>query len=159
MSRQLLTPDRNCDIHMGGYDFACAECHKTRNHQISGKSSSVPVAEGVVNCESCHSETPHYSGNLLDHHLNDHSKTLACNVCHARCLPGCKPTKTWWDWSQAGDKEREVKKDKYGQPDYDWKKGIQVGGVRTAGLHLVLGYMDRVLMGDKVDLDADVITD
>ena len=27
------------------------------------------VAEGVVACESCHSETPHYSGNLLDHHL------------------------------------------------------------------------------------------
>ncbi|MDY0375719.1 MAG: hypothetical protein RBQ72_08330 [Desulfobacterium sp.] len=31
MSRQLLEPDRNCDVHMGGYDFSCTECHKTRN--------------------------------------------------------------------------------------------------------------------------------
>jgi octaheme c-type cytochrome (tetrathionate reductase family) len=159
MSRQLLTPDRNCDIHMGGYDFACAECHKTRNHKIAGKSSSVPVAEGVVACESCHSQTPHYSGNLLDHHLNDHSKTLACNVCHSPVFAKCKPTKVWWDWSQAGDKKREVKKDKYGQPDYNWKKGefkwVESG---VPDYTWYAGYMDRVLIGDKVDLDADVIT-
>jgi octaheme c-type cytochrome (tetrathionate reductase family) len=158
LSRQLLTPDRNCDIHMGGYDFACAECHTTRNHQIAGRSSSVPVAEGVVTCEKCHSQTPHYSGGLLDHHLNTHSKTLACNVCHAPVFAKCKPTKTWWDWSKAGDRKREVKKDKYGQPDYSWQKGEfawEESGVPDYTWYA--GYMDRVLMGDKVNLNADVI--
>ena len=59
LSRQLLTPDRNCDVHMGGYDFTCTECHRTRNHRIAGRSSSVPVVEGVVVCEDCHSTAPH----------------------------------------------------------------------------------------------------
>ena len=36
LSRQLLKPERNCDVHMGGYDFQCAECHRTRNHKIAG---------------------------------------------------------------------------------------------------------------------------
>jgi hypothetical protein len=41
LSRQLLQPERNCDVHMGGYDFQCTECHRTRNHKIAGRSSSV----------------------------------------------------------------------------------------------------------------------
>ena len=158
MSRQLLQPDRNCDIHMGGYDFRCTECHKTRNHKIAGRSSSVPVAEGVVQCQQCHADAPHYSGGLLDHHLNNHSKTLDCNVCHAPVFAKCKPTKTFWDWSRAGDKKRKVKRDKYGKPDYNWKKGEFKWEESSAPDYAWFsGYMKRVLMGEKIDMNADVI--
>lgn len=158
MSRQLLEPDRNCDVHMGGYDFDCAECHKTRNHKIAGRSSSVPVAEAAVTCVQCHSEFPHYSGELLDHHLNAHSKTLDCNVCHSPVFAKCKPTKTWWDWSKAGDKERKPKKDKYGEPDYNWQKGeFKWEESAVPDYAWSSGYMNRVLIGDKVNLNAEVI--
>jgi len=158
LSRQLLYPDRSCDIHMGGYDFACTECHKTRNHKIAGRSSSVPVAEGIVTCEQCHSAAPHYSGGLLDYHLNAHSKTLDCNVCHSPVLAKCKPTKTFWDWSKAGDKTRKPKMDKYGQPDYDWKKGeFKWEESAVPDYAWYSGFMDRVLLGDKMDLTQNVI--
>jgi octaheme c-type cytochrome (tetrathionate reductase family) len=158
MSRQLLTPDRNCDIHMGGYDFTCTECHETRNHKIAGRSSSVPAAEGKVTCQQCHSDEPHYCGSLLDHHLNQHAKTLDCNVCHSPVFAKCKPTKTWWDWSKAGDKKRKPQKDKYGKPDYNKKKGeFKWGESVVPDYAWDSGYMNRVLMGDKVNINADVI--
>ncbi len=158
MSRQLLTPERSCDIHMGGYDFSCTQCHKTRNHKIAGRSTSVPVAEGTVSCENCHGQAPHYSGNLLDHHLNNHSKTLDCNVCHSPVFAKCKPTKTFWDWSKAGDKSRKPQMDKYGKPDYDWKKGDFLWEESAApDYQWFSGYMDRVLVGDKVDTNARII--
>ena len=83
LSRQLLKPERTCDVHMGGYDFQCAECHRTRNHKIAGRATSVPVTEGSRNCEDCHTGSPHYGDDLLDHHLNKHSATIACTTCHA----------------------------------------------------------------------------
>jgi octaheme c-type cytochrome (tetrathionate reductase family) len=158
LSRQLLKPARSCDIHMGGYDFACAECHKTRNHKIAGRSSSVAAAEGKVTCGQCHSQTPHYKGGLLDHHLNEHCKTLDCNVCHSPVFAKCKPTKVWWDWSKAGNKKRKPGKDKYGKPDYHWKKGefkwVESGVPDYAWDS---GYMKRVLLGDRVDIHAKII--
>jgi octaheme c-type cytochrome (tetrathionate reductase family) len=158
MSRQLLTPERSCDVHMGGYDFACTECHKTRNHRIAGRSTSVPVAEGKVSCQDCHGENPHYSGGLLDHHLNNHCKTLECNVCHSPVFAKCKPTKTYWDWSQAGDKNRKPQMDKYGKPDYNWKKGFfKWEESAVPDYRWYSGYMHRVLLGDKVDTNAEVI--
>ncbi len=158
LSRQLLEPERSCDIHMGGYDFTCTECHKTRNHKIAGRSSSVAAAEGIVTCNQCHSETPHYCGSLLDHHLNEHSRTLDCNVCHSPVFAKCKPTKTWWDWSRAGDKERKIKRDKYGKPDYHWKKGEfkwEESSVPTYTWYS--GYTKRILLGETVDINKDII--
>jgi octaheme c-type cytochrome (tetrathionate reductase family) len=158
MSRELLKPSRNCDVHMGGYDFSCTVCHKTRNHKIAGRSSSVPVAEGKITCEQCHSKQPHYSGNLLDHHLNTHSKTLNCNVCHSPVFAKCKPTKTFWDWSKAGDKKRKPKMDKYGKPDYNWKKGeFKWEESAVPDYAWDSGFMNRVLVGDKVDINKKII--
>lgn len=158
MSRQLLKPDRNCDVHMGGYDFSCTECHKTRNHKIAGRSSSVPVAEGAVKCQDCHSDTPHYSGNLTSHHLNKHCKTIDCNTCHSPVYAKCKPTKTWWDWSKAGDKNRKPKMDEYGQPDYDKQKGeFKWAESPKPEYAWFNGYMDRVFIGDKVDINQPII--
>ncbi len=158
LSRNLLEPSRMCDIHMGGYDFSCTECHKTRNHRIEGRSSSVPVAEGVTACTDCHSETPHYSGGLMDHHLNNHCKTIDCNTCHSPVYAKCKPTKTWWDWSKAGDKKRKPKKDKYGEPDYDWKKGeFKWKESPKPAYAWFNGYMNRIFIGDKVDTNVDFV--
>jgi hypothetical protein len=154
LSRQLLTPDRNCDVHMGGYDFQCTECHRTRNHKIAGRSSSVPVVEGSISCTNCHTAKPHSGAKLLDHHLNKHSDTIACTTCHAPVYAKCKPTKVFWDWSKAGDKDRKPKKDKYGMPDYDWKKGEFLWKESAKPIYAWYGgFMKRILLGDKLDLD------
>jgi octaheme c-type cytochrome (tetrathionate reductase family) len=153
LSRQLLHPERNCDVHMGGYDFQCTECHRTRNHKIAGRSSSVPVAESDISCENCHSATPHYGDNLLDHHLNKHSENVACTTCHAPVYAKCKPTKTFWDWSKAGDKKRKPKKDKYGMKDYHWKKGEFIWKESAKPVYRWYGgFTKRVLLGDQLDL-------
>lgn len=158
MSRQLLDPERSCDIHMGGYDFQCSECHRTRNHKIAGRSTSVPVAEGGFSCENCHGEQPHYGDGLLIHHLNKHAETIACNTCHSPVYAKCKPTVVSWDWSKAGDKSRKPQKDKYGMEDYNWMKGefvwVESGKPNYTWYN---GSMKRVLLGDKVDIDAPLV--
>ena len=153
LSRNLLKPSRSCDVHMGGYDFSCVECHKTKKHKIAGSSSSVPVSEGRVKCSDCHSEKPHSNNELLSHHLNNHSKSIDCNTCHSPVYAKCKPTKVWWDWSKAGDKKRKPKNDKYGMPDYNWKKGeFKWSESEKPAYVWYSGYMQRVLIGDKVDI-------
>jgi octaheme c-type cytochrome (tetrathionate reductase family) len=158
MSRELFKPDRNCDVHMGGYDFQCAECHRARNHKIAGRSSSVAVSEGAISCENCHGEQPHFGDGLLIHHLNKHAETIACNTCHSPVYAKCKPTVEFWDWSKAGDKSRKPKKDKYGMEDYHWMKG-EFGWIESGKPSYTWynGSMKRVLLGDKVDIDAPLI--
>jgi hypothetical protein len=105
-------------------------------------------------CENCHSDTPHYGDDLLDHHLNKHSDNIACTTCHAPVYAKCKPTKTFWDWSKAGDKKRKPKKDKYGMKDYNWKKGEFIWKESAKPVYRWYGgFMKRVLLGDKLDLD------
>ena len=155
MSEVLRYPDRNCDVHMGGYNFACADCHEAVNHKIKGRSTSLPVAEGSRSCEDCHSDKPHYGNSMLDHHLNKHTDTVACNTCHSPVFSKCKPTKTWWDWSTAGDKAREVGKDKYGMPDYNWMKGEFEWKESNKPVYAWYdGYMERLLLGDPVNPEA-----
>jgi octaheme c-type cytochrome (tetrathionate reductase family) len=155
MSSELYWPDRNCDVHMGGYNFECTECHKTRNHKISGRSTSVPVAEGSRACEDCHTSKPHYGESLLDHHLNKHCETLACNTCHSPIYSKCRATKTWWDWSTAGDKKHVVHKDKYGKPDYSWMKGnFRWKEASKPSYAWYNGFMERRLLGDTINPEA-----
>ena len=156
----LYYPTRNCDVHMGGMDFQCHDCHTTRNHKISGKSLSLPVAEGSRSCEDCHTDKPHnvpsvekYEGSdLLSHHLNDHVKHLHCQTCHSPVYAKCNPTKTWWDWSKAGDKQRKPKKDKYGMPDYSWNKGEFRWKESAKPDYLWYnGGVKRYILGDKIN--------
>jgi octaheme c-type cytochrome (tetrathionate reductase family) len=155
MSGELLTPDRNCDIHMGGYDFSCTECHRTRNHKIAGRSTTVPVVEGAFSCENCHTAKPHNKDGLLDTHLNQHCESIDCNTCHSPVYAKCRPTKTWWDWSKAGDKNRKPQKDKYGLPDYDWKKGeFEWKESPKPEYAWFGGFTKRILLGDEVDIHA-----
>ncbi|MFZ2631977.1 MAG: tetrathionate reductase family octaheme c-type cytochrome [Desulfosalsimonadaceae bacterium] len=158
LSSELLHPSRNCDIHMGGYDFQCVACHRTRNHQIAGRSNSVPVVEGARSCKNCHADKPHYRDNLLSHHLNKHCETIDCNTCHSPVYAKCKPTKVWWDWSKAGDKNRIVKKDKYGMPDYAWEKGEFAWAESPKPEYAWYnGFVKRILLGDKVDMNQPVV--
>ena len=155
MSSVLRYPTRNCDIHMGGYDFVCTDCHKTVNHKIKGRATSLPVSEGSRSCEDCHTSKPHYGETLLDYHLNKHCETVACNTCHSPVFSKCNPTKTWWDWSMAGDKKREPGKDKYGMPDYNWMKGEFLWKESNKPSYAWYnGYMQRLLLGDAINPEA-----
>ncbi|MCG2763192.1 MAG: tetrathionate reductase family octaheme c-type cytochrome [Desulfarculaceae bacterium] len=152
MNGILYYPSKSCDVHMGGMDFACQECHKTRNHKISGRSLSLPVAEGSRTCQDCHTNKPHNGNSLLDHHLNRHVEHLFCVTCHSPVYAKCRATKTWWDWSKAGRKERKPKKDRYGMPDYDWKKGEFLWKESMKPAYAWYnGKVERVLLGDKID--------
>jgi octaheme c-type cytochrome (tetrathionate reductase family) len=163
MNSILYYPSRSCDVHMGGMDFQCHECHKTRNHKIAGRSLSLPVAEGSRSCQDCHTAAPHkyHAGegheghNLLNHHLNRHVEHIACVTCHSPVYSKCVPSKTWWDWSTAGDKERKPKKDKYGMPDYSWMKGDFAWGESVKPSYAWYnGAVKRHLIGDKISPDG-----
>ncbi|SDD73352.1 tetrathionate reductase family octaheme c-type cytochrome [Desulfuromonas thiophila] len=155
MGNNLLDPDPRCDVHMGDLDFGCVDCHRTYQHRIAGRSSSVAPAEGVVRCEDCHSAAPHYRNGLLAAHLNRHSASLACNVCHSPVYAKCTPTKNWWDWSKAGDTGRQPQMTRLGDsdplPDYHVQKG-EFAWQRAATPDYVWfdGTMERVLVGDAV---------
>lgn len=158
MNSCLRYPDRMCDVHMGGYDFSCTECHTTVGHEISGRSTSCPVTEIPLSCEKCHSGSPHYQNDLLDPHLNEHCEHVACNTCHTPVFAKKKPTKVWWDWSTAGDKERKPVKVEYGLTDYHWKKGDQKWDMAARPDYAWYnGYMKRYLIGDTFDPAVEVL--
>ncbi len=138
LDSSLLNPSRDLDVHMtaqnGGPDFDCIRCHTTTNHQIDGRCYKVPAAKerkslleddkvSRITCVSCHTEEPHEPG----HKANDHTDRVACQSCHIPRYAREKPTKMFWDWSQAGQKNPDgsikVKKGDLGKPVYHTKKG------------------------------------
>jgi octaheme c-type cytochrome (tetrathionate reductase family) len=156
MSSVLYYPDPDTDVHMGGYDYQCAECHPSRNHRIAGRSFLSPVAEGGLTCESCHTSKPHQSAGLLNHHLNTHGRAVACTTCHLPVYNVHAPSKTFWDWSKTGDKGRKKNKNQYGKNDYSlakgefkWNKGVK------PAYSWYNGKAIRYLMGDKINPDPD----
>ncbi len=111
LDASLVKPDRAVDVHMNanGANFTCTECHTTVNHQIAGRYYDHPAyaertfamrgtQQSALGCETCHGTAPH------PHHskLNDHTDKVSCQACHIPLLAPAKPTKMWWDWSQAG---------------------------------------------------------
>ncbi|ROQ89823.1 tetrathionate reductase family octaheme c-type cytochrome [Desulfosoma caldarium] len=158
MNSILYYPSRNCDVHMGGMDFQCVDCHKTRNHKISGRSTSVPVVEGSHSCETCHTAQPHGdASNVLNHHLNRHTEHVACVTCHSPIYAKCKATKVFWDWSKAGDKKRKPKKDKYGMPDYSWQKGEFIWKESAKPeYYWYNGKVRRYVLGDRFEPNGPV---
>jgi hypothetical protein len=99
---------------------------------------------------------------MLDHHLNKHSATLDCNICHSPVYAKQAPTKTWWDWSKAGDKQRKPVLRDYGDgkplPDYNVKKG-EFSWQRAVKPEYTWfnGHMQRVLLGDSVAGDEGTV--
>lgn len=133
MDVTLTHPHLSVDVHMSeqGADFQCTECHKTRNHKVSGRCFDVPayvdrqyvmrgIETNLLACEACHGTTPHpytnpaYKANGQKHDkltwadksrnrkLNEHADKVSCQACHIPTMAREKATKVWWDWSKAG---------------------------------------------------------
>ena len=155
MSSMLAKPTKDHDVHMGvadgGLDFRCQDCHKTRNHMISGRSISVAAVEGDLSCEYCHTDRPHIGSELIDHHLNKHTQHVACQTCHIPVYSKSNPTKVFWDWSTAGQ-DCNIPKDKYGKPTYAKKKGtFKWKEAVKPSYQWYNGTVKRYLLGDRIN--------
>jgi octaheme c-type cytochrome (tetrathionate reductase family) len=142
LDQTMLNPPARIDVHMGEHDLVCVDCHKTKDHEMSGRSMSVSVSD--VNralCTDCHAQRPH-----AEARLNGHVDAVACTTCHIPYMAVQTPTKLYWDWSTAGqdigdDTHHYLKKKgtfNYGShlaPEYAWYNGLS----------------KRHLPGDKMD--------
>ncbi|HED64828.1 MAG TPA: tetrathionate reductase family octaheme c-type cytochrome [Planctomycetes bacterium] len=98
LDQTMYFPTRDIDVHMGGNDFACVDCHRTEDHEIHGRSMSVSVEDkDGIRCTECHDSMPHQSDRL-----NAHTRSLACQTCHIPNFAVREPTKMDWRWSEAG---------------------------------------------------------
>lgn len=143
LDSSIYYPSENLDVHMGGQDFYCIDCHQTDDHVISGRSISVSVDNAnQIYCTDCHQATLH-----ADERITAHVDSVACQSCHITSVAQRDPTRILWDWSQAGDPTREENPYEYlrtrGEfiytldyvPTYAWYSG-------TA---------ERYLLGDPID--------
>ena len=102
LDASLNNPMERDDVHMGKHNLLCIDCHRTENHNITGTSMSVSVTqENGIFCTDCHSQMPH-----ADERINRHLDAVACESCHIPTYARRNPTKTYWDWSKAGDDSR-----------------------------------------------------
>ncbi len=97
----LADPPDDFDVHMGRYNLLCQDCHTTRQHKIAGMSMSAPAVEGRVHCSRCHSDTPHGISGAYSRHLDDHLRSISCQVCHIPHIARETPTRTSIDWQKA----------------------------------------------------------
>lgn len=142
MDEHLYYPSEDLDVHMGGMDFLCTDCHRTDDHQIRGRAITVSLdLENQTYCTDCHSPDLHG-----DERINQHSDAVACQTCHITEYARQDATKVAWDWSAAGqdlpEDPHEYLKIKgsfvYDEnivPTYRWYSGIE----------------DRYLLGDAID--------
>jgi octaheme c-type cytochrome (tetrathionate reductase family) len=176
MDSSLSVPDKELDVHMDalGLDFTCATCHATSAHMVSG-SRYTPTAVDTIGrripgkhydaspttCEACHDRDPHGKEHKLPDSraakLNMHTKKLACQTCHVPIIArGGVPTKVYWDWSAAGQLDKNgktfQKKDDKGHVLYDSRKGSFVlGHDLVPEYRWFNGTVKYTLVGDKID--------
>src|SRR5574341_1285540 len=99
LDSSMVDPADDEDVHMGALDFQCVDCHRTEDHQISGRAISVSVdSANRIACEDCHSVDLH-----ADERIDLHVDTVACQTCHIPTFAVRLPTKMEWDWSTAGN--------------------------------------------------------
>ncbi len=155
MDDSLYHPSEELDVHMGGQDFECTECHITEKHQIAGAShSSMAAGTNHISCDNpdCHDKDPHEKKIL-----NKHSDAVACETCHIPTFARGMPTKIWWDWSDAG-KDLPGKKDEYGKPTFHKKKGSFIWKKNVKPEYAWYnGKADYYMLGDKIDPDKVVM--
>jgi octaheme c-type cytochrome (tetrathionate reductase family) len=151
LDSSLTAPKRDVDVHMGvdGANMTCTTCHKTEKHVIAGKALSVSTSGSrqTLNCDNCHTGTPHKNNTILDRH----AQKVACQTCHIPTFARVLPTKLWWDWSTAGQ-NKPIQKDQYGQNTYDKMKGDFRWGKDVVPSYMWFnGMVDRVLIGEKIN--------
>jgi octaheme c-type cytochrome (tetrathionate reductase family) len=168
LDSSLGKPDLALDVHMNaeGLNYSCATCHTFINHQSTGSRYTVTAKDetGVAmpgvkvtraTCESCHGNAPHRAD--INNRLNTHVDKVACQTCHIPAMArGGKATKTWWDWSTAGQKGEDgkplVKKDEKGNVTYDGMKGDFAWGEDLIPEYFWFdGQVRYSLLGDKID--------
>ena len=151
----LKNPTALQDVHMGGQDFTCQECHVTLNHKISGASTTSSVSEGRVSCTDCHDEKPHDDTHPLLKTLNDHCDTISCQTCHIPLFARNKPTLMFWDWSKAGKDVKLSPEDPYCITTHNRKKGVLIKRKSVQPAYAWNnGKHRRYLLGDRVDLEG-----
>jgi octaheme c-type cytochrome (tetrathionate reductase family) len=139
----MYMPSQRVDQHMGNLDFACQDCHRTKEHRIPGCAMSVCIDRPLrVFCTDCHDERPH--GN---ERLDAHTENVSCQACHIPRIAIDAPTKMEWNWADAGDEARTEDLHTYLKhkgsfvyaqnirPEYYWYNGRAF----------------RYLTGDKID--------
>jgi len=143
LDSSLDSPSVAEDVHMGGANMLCIDCHGGNGHDIRGRAFSVSVSdEGGIGCTGCHETKPHG-----DERLNRHTDRVACQTCHIPTFANELPTKLTWDWSKAGD---DTRKD-------DVHHYLKIKGEFQYGEHVVPVYhwfdlsVDRYLLGDPVN--------
>lgn len=130
MATDLIAPSRDLDVHMGGLNFTCQQCHGEEKHGIAGFTlHSVDEGGDSPRCTRCHGETNTHQANPdIAGLLNLHLERVACETCHIPTFARGKPTLVDWDWSAAGQDISPIPTDQYGLPAYDKMKGAFVWG-------------------------------
>lgn len=142
LDESLINPPADLDVHMGANNFICVDCHRTENHQISGRAISVSMDfENQIYCTDCHISTPH-----SDERLNYHTQSVACQTCHIPYGAVKDPTKMDWDWSTAG---QDLAEDHYTylkiKGSFIYEKDI------VPEYYWFSGMADRYILGDIID--------
>jgi hypothetical protein len=76
-------------------------------------------------------------------------------TCHHPVYAKYAPVKTYWDWSTAGDKERQVRRDEDGMPDYSWQAGDFTWGREIKPVYAWYnGKVKRYLLGDPIKAEG-----
>jgi len=149
----LLTGEEDVDVHMAGLGFDCVQCHTTEKHKISGASHG-SMAQGVnhISCENCHEPEGLHKNKIL----NQHTSAIGCETCHIPSIGRNMATKTYWDWSTAGTKEK-TEKDEEGRViyakkkgDFKWEKNV------TPTYFWYDGSADYYMAGDQIDPNSVV---
>jgi len=147
MDASMINPTADLDVHMGGLGYTCSTCHAGEKHNIRGAShGSMASNTNHISCMDCHHEKPHKNRTL-----NRHMDAIACETCHIPAFAREEATKTWWDWSAAGQDIAD-KPDQYGLPTYDKKKGSFVWEKNVIPEYRWHnGQADYYCFGDKID--------
>jgi Zn finger protein HypA/HybF involved in hydrogenase expression len=115
---------------------------------IGGRATTVSLdTENQIACTDCHNPKLHD-----DDRINAHTDTVACQTCHVPEIAVEQATKTQWDWSKAGDANREEDTHHYLKikGEFIYEKNLRPAYRWSNGL----AY--RYLLGDP--LNADGIT-
>ena len=172
LDSSLLTASRELDVHLSqdGAGLTCSSCHQGDDHQLYGsryQADSPGDHEGInamtgarATCVSCHGDRPHPAQQAR---LNDHTDKVACQTCHIpEYARGGIATKTFWDWSKAGEKDRRHKSfvhyDDAGRVTYASQKGeMQYGENLIPQYHWFNGQIKFARPGESVNPGTGVL--
>jgi octaheme c-type cytochrome (tetrathionate reductase family) len=167
LSTALIRPDPHTDVHMSpeGANMVCTDCHTAHGHKWPGSRYAGSVQDAtkpkpgfrsdVLACDSCHGDRPHPT-TIEGVKLNDHTDRVACQTCHIPTFAkGGVATKTWWDWSTAGqlkDGKPYHEEDAEGRHTYLSTKGDFRWGEEVEPTYAWWdGAVRYSLLGDAID--------